>query len=97
MPFASAIADESNTPIRPSQEINFARAELGKRLYFGPRLSKSGFIPCDSRHNLSMGGTDNLKTLNAAICLLHLKDRSCPTSIIQTIALYGKVRVGWSC
>jgi len=33
--------------------------ELGKKLYFDPRLSKSGFISC---HNLSMGGSDNLKT-----------------------------------
>jgi cytochrome c peroxidase len=36
--------------------------ELGKKLYFDPRLSKSGFISCNSCHNLSMGGTDNLKT-----------------------------------
>jgi cytochrome c peroxidase len=36
--------------------------ELGKNLYFDPRLSKSGFISCNSCHNLSMGGTDNLKT-----------------------------------
>jgi cytochrome c peroxidase len=36
--------------------------ELGKKLYFEPRLSKSGFISCNSCHNLSMGGTDNLKT-----------------------------------
>lgn len=36
--------------------------ELGKKLFFDPRLSKSGFISCNSCHNLSMGGTDNLKT-----------------------------------
>jgi len=35
---------------------------LGKKLFFDPRLSKSGFISCNSCHNLSMGGTDNLKT-----------------------------------
>jgi len=39
-----------------------ALAELGKKLYFDPRLSRSGFISCNSCHNLSMGGTDNLKT-----------------------------------
>lgn len=39
-----------------------ALAELGKKLYFDPRLSKSGFISCNACHNLSMGGTDNLKT-----------------------------------
>jgi cytochrome c peroxidase len=36
--------------------------ELGKKLYFDPRLSKSGFISCNSCHNLSMGGSDNLPT-----------------------------------
>jgi cytochrome c peroxidase len=36
--------------------------ELGNKLFFDPRLSKSGFISCNSCHNLSMGGTDNLKT-----------------------------------
>jgi cytochrome c peroxidase len=58
----SALASEPITPIRPAQEINLAQAELGKKLYFDPRLSKSGFISCNSCHNLSMGGTDNLKT-----------------------------------
>ena len=57
-----AIAAEPITPIRPAQEINLAQAELGKKLYFDPRLSRSGFISCNSCHNLSMGGTDNLKT-----------------------------------
>jgi len=55
-------AEEPVEPIRPPQEINLAQAELGKKLYFDPRLSKSGFISCNSCHNLSMGGTDNLKT-----------------------------------
>lgn len=55
-------AGEPIQPIRPVQEINLAQVELGKKLYFDPRLSKSGFISCNSCHNLSMGGTDNLKT-----------------------------------
>ena len=59
---ASALADEPIQPIRPVQNINLAQVELGKKLYFDPRLSKSGFISCNSCHNLSMGGTDNLKT-----------------------------------
>ena len=59
---AQALAQEPITPILPAQEINLAQAELGKKLYFDPRLSKSGFISCNSCHNLSMGGTDNLKT-----------------------------------
>lgn len=59
---SSALAQEPITPIRPAQNINLAQAELGKKLYFDPRLSKSGFISCNSCHNLSMGGTDNIKT-----------------------------------
>ncbi|MCI5144653.1 MAG: cytochrome-c peroxidase, partial [Candidatus Electrothrix sp. AR3] len=55
-------AKEPIDPIAPVKEINLAQAELGKKLYFDPRLSKSGFISCNSCHNLSMGGTDNLKT-----------------------------------
>lgn len=54
--------DEPIKPIELPKEINAAQAELGKKLYFDPRLSKSGFISCNSCHNLSMGGTDNLKT-----------------------------------
>ena len=59
---ASAVRDEPITPIRPPQSINLGMVELGKKLYFDPRLSKSGFISCNSCHNLSMGGTDNIKT-----------------------------------
>lgn len=59
---AAAPADEPIQPISPVKEINLAQAELGKKLYFDTRLSKSGFISCNSCHNLSMGGTDNLKT-----------------------------------
>jgi cytochrome c peroxidase len=56
------LAEEPIKPIKPVQHINLAQVELGKKLYFDPRLSKSGFISCNSCHNLSMGGTDNLKT-----------------------------------
>ncbi len=59
---ASLAAEEPIQPISPVKEINLALAELGKKLYFDPRLSRSGFISCNSCHNLSMGGTDNLKT-----------------------------------
>ncbi len=62
MSTASAFAAEPIQPIEPAKGINAAMAELGKKLYFDPRLSKSGFISCNSCHNLSMGGTDNIKT-----------------------------------
>ncbi|MET0117930.1 MAG: cytochrome-c peroxidase [Sedimenticola sp.] len=58
----TVIAEEPIQPISPVKDINLAQVELGKKLYFDPRLSKSGFISCNSCHNLSMGGTDNLKT-----------------------------------
>ncbi|WP_395198894.1 cytochrome-c peroxidase [Vibrio cidicii] len=58
----SSNRSEPVTPIAPAQEIHLGKAELGKKLYFDPRLSKSGFISCNSCHNLSMGGSDNLKT-----------------------------------
>jgi cytochrome c peroxidase len=55
-------AAEPIQPIPAAKVKNAAMVELGKKLYFDPRLSKSGFISCNSCHNLSMGGTDNLKT-----------------------------------
>lgn len=59
---AWAQGSEPVEPIKPAQNINLGLVELGKKLYFDPRLSKSGFISCNSCHNLSMGGTDNLRT-----------------------------------
>jgi len=59
---SSAASDEPIQVIKPAKVSNPAMVELGKKLYFDPRLSKSGFISCNSCHNLSMGGTDNLKT-----------------------------------
>jgi len=56
---------DSMEPIQPivaAKPKDPALVELGKKLYFDPRLSRSGFISCNSCHNLSMGGTDNLKT-----------------------------------
>ncbi len=58
-----AASDEPVQPIKPAKITNPELVELGKKLYFDPRLSKSGFTSCNSCHNLSMGGTDNLKTL----------------------------------
>ena len=59
---AQAGAAEPIQPIKPPANINLGMVELGKKLYFDPRLSKSGFISCNSCHNLSMGGTDNIPT-----------------------------------
>lgn len=60
-----AVAARAQEPISPvilPQDIDSAKVELGRKLFFDPRLSKSGFISCNSCHNLSMGGTDNLST-----------------------------------
>ncbi len=61
-PALAAPRDEPIEPIKAFTPANQALVELGKKLFFDPRLSKSGFISCNSCHNLSMGGTDNLKT-----------------------------------
>jgi cytochrome c peroxidase len=59
---ALAANDEPIQPIKPPQNINLGMVELGKKLYFDPRLSKSGIMSCNTCHNLSMGGTDNIPT-----------------------------------
>lgn len=59
------VSAASNEPIQPIKAVkpeNPDLVELGKMLFFDPRLSKSGFISCNSCHNLSMGGTDNIPT-----------------------------------
>jgi cytochrome c peroxidase len=55
-------ANEPIQPIEAYKPKNENMVELGKMLFFDPRLSKSGFISCNSCHNLSMGGSDNLPT-----------------------------------
>lgn len=56
----SAQGREPIQPLKPAAVSHPGQVELGKKLFFDPRLSKSGFISCNSCHNLSMGGTDNL-------------------------------------
>lgn len=48
--------------LNPDNPSNEAKIELGRMLFFDPRLSKSGFISCNSCHNLVTGGVDNLST-----------------------------------
>lgn len=55
-------AAEPIDPIEPVEVKNPALVELGKMLFFEPRLSRSGFISCNSCHNLATGGVDNLQT-----------------------------------
>lgn len=60
--WAATVRDEPIQPIQPAMVENPAKVELGKKLWFEPRLSMSGIISCNTCHNLSRGGTDNLKT-----------------------------------
>lgn len=44
----------------PKNPITPAKVELGKKLYFDTRLSKSGLISCNTCHNLATGGVDGV-------------------------------------
>lgn len=56
----SSSAQEPIAPLTLSDDLNPGKVELGKKLFFDPRLSKSGWISCNSCHNLMLSGTDNL-------------------------------------
>jgi cytochrome c peroxidase len=49
-------------PVPENNPMTPEKIELGKMLYFEPRLSASGIISCHTCHNLSLGGTDRLPT-----------------------------------
>ncbi len=44
----------------PKNPVTDAKVALGKKLYFDPRLSKSGIISCNTCHNLATGGVDGI-------------------------------------
>lgn len=52
----------STVPAQVDNPITAEKIELGKALYFDPRLSASGVFSCYSCHNLTTGGDDNLPT-----------------------------------
>lgn len=55
-PLPSTYPAVSDNPITPE------KIDLGKALFFDPRLSASGVFSCNSCHNLATGGDDNLET-----------------------------------
>ncbi len=55
-PLPSTIPAVSNKRITPD------KVELGKALFFDPRMSSSGVFSCASCHNLATGGDDNMLT-----------------------------------
>src|SRR5690242_335574 len=49
-------------PALPGNPATPAKVELGKMLYFDPRLSASHAISCNSCHNVGLGGVDGEET-----------------------------------
>lgn len=49
-------------PVLKENRATAEKVELGKMLFFEPRLSSSGLISCNTCHNLGMGGVDSLET-----------------------------------
>ncbi len=46
----------------PDNRLSRQKIELGKMLYFDPRLSSSNLISCNTCHNLALGGDDENPT-----------------------------------
>ncbi len=55
-PLPSTIPAVKDNPVTPE------KIDLGKALFFDPRLSASGVFSCYSCHNLTTGGDDNMET-----------------------------------
>lgn len=55
-PLPSTVPAVADNPITPE------KIELGKALFFDPRMSASGVFSCNSCHNLATGGDDNMPT-----------------------------------
>ena len=49
-------------PEPPDNPTTAAKVELGKMLYFDPRLSSTGTVSCFSCHNVMEGGDDHMTT-----------------------------------
>lgn len=45
-----------------AKEASAQRVDLGRKLFFDPRLSTSGLISCNSCHNVGAGGADGMET-----------------------------------
>lgn len=52
----------STIPATKDNPSSAEKIDLGKALFFDPRLSASGIFSCNSCHNLATGGDDNLET-----------------------------------
>src|SRR6056297_2134912 len=52
----------STVPALNDNRITPEKIDLGKALFFDPRMSASGVFSCNSCHNLATGGDDNMPT-----------------------------------
>ena len=52
----------STVPALADNVVTPEKIELGKALFFDPRMSASGVFSCNSCHNVGTGGDDNLET-----------------------------------
>ena len=52
----------STVPALNDNVVTPEKIELGKALFFDPRMSASGVFSCNSCHNVGTGGDDNLET-----------------------------------
>ncbi len=53
-------ADIHKITNNPANPVTAEKVELGKKLFFDPRLSKSNLISCNTCHNLALGGDDDV-------------------------------------
>lgn len=86
-----SVRQELIIPLVQEVVVDEGKAELGKKLWFDPRLSKSGFISCNSCHNLSMGDQityQHLSDINGKkVLLIH---QQCLTQAL-TLCSFGMV------
>ncbi|MEC4723652.1 cytochrome-c peroxidase [Noviherbaspirillum sp. CPCC 100848] len=70
-PDANKLREQANSQFKviPTAEqviadkkLTVEQIDLGKQLFFEPRLSKSQIISCNSCHSLGTGGSDNIRT-----------------------------------
>lgn len=52
----------TKVPVPANNPMSAAKIELGKKLFFDPRMSKDGSVSCNSCHNVMGSGTDNMAT-----------------------------------
>ncbi|MDR2791005.1 MAG: cytochrome-c peroxidase [Campylobacteraceae bacterium] len=71
--------------------ITDEKIALGKKLYFDPRLSKSGIISCNTCHNLALGGVDGVETSIGHLWTMNPNHLNAPTvynSVFNKVQLW---------